>query len=356
MRMIAPDRTVGLGLAVIGEIPRDLPFLSVALPRNPLLRRLYLIQGNLRYGFAGAPVGAQRRLVRSFFRQHKVSLVLAEFGPTGAALREICRALAIPLVVNFHGYDATVMPKLARIRAAYALLARDAAGFICGSKHFRETVVAAGIPKERITVIPCGVRTDSFAVRPGRAGCRLVAVGRLTPKKAPLATLQAFSEARRTCPNLRLDVIGDGPLKFDCADFVAQQGLSECVTLHGACDHDTVRAILGAADIFVQHSIIAPNGDTESQGISLVEAMASALPVVATDHNGFSETVLQGKTGFLVPEHDVAGMASRIVYLAQNPDIRQRLGLAGRERACTVFDEAVISARLRDYLSSFAEI
>ncbi len=169
-------------------------------------------------------------------------------------------------------------------------------------------------------------------------------------------TLQAFVQARRVCPDLRLDMIGDGPLKSDCAAFVAANGLGDCVTLHGACDHDTVRATLGAADIFVQHSIVAPNGDTESQGISLVEAMASALPVVATDHNGFSETVVHGSTGFLVPEGDVTAMAGRIVDLVGNRRLRVAMGQAGQERAQSVFDEAVVTSRMKKHLTDFAEI
>lgn len=356
MRGIAPGQTVGLGFAVQGEVPADLPFLSVALPRNSLKRKLYLLHGRLRYGFAGAPVGAWRRHVIAFLRKHNVSLVLAEFGPTGAALREICQTEDIPLVVNFHGYDATVMPKRPEIRAAYEKLSRDAAGFICGSRCFRETVAAAGIDEKKISVIPCGVRTEDFIARPNRTGHKVIAVGRLTPKKAPLATLKAFSEARKSVPDLTLDVIGGGPLMAECVDFIAREKLEDCIRLHGACDHDTVRKMLSAADIFVQHSVTAPNGDTESQGISLVEAMASSLPTVVTDHNGFAETVIEGETGFLVAEGDIAAMSDCIVQLAEDETLRLQMAEAAQYRARSLYDESVTLRDMRAYLSGIGPV
>lgn len=356
MREIAPNRTVGLGFTVSGKAPTDLPFLSVMLPNNVFSRKLYLLHGRMRHGFAGAPVGRQRAKIIDFLRMHDVTVVLAEFGPTGAALREVCQAEGIPLIVNFHGYDATVMPKRADIRAAYQRLSQDAAGFICGSRCFSETVAAAGISKEKIVVIPCGVRTDTFHSDAERDGRRLIAVGRLTPKKAPLVMLEAFYIARKSVPDLKLDVIGDGPLMKSCIDFVIENQLEGCVTLHGACHHDTVREMMASADIFVQHSIIAPNGDTESQGISLAEAMAAALPTVVTDHNGFSEVVLQGETGFLVPEGDVVAMGERIVALAEDAGLRWKMGKAAQSRARKTFDAKVTSALARDYLLSFAAI
>lgn len=356
MRGIAPGKTVGLAFNAKGPLPKDLPFLSVTLPKAAPIRKLSLLYGRLIYGFSGAPVGASRNRVIAFLRKHKVSLVLAEFGPTGAALRDICKSEGIPLIVNFHGYDATVMPKRADIRAAYELLSRDAASFVCGSRCFRETVAAAGIEKEKITVIPCGVRTEEFGSEPGRTGRRLVAIGRLTPKKAPLATLEAFNRARNSVPDLTLDVVGDGPLMTECRNYIAQHDLGACVTLHGACRHDAVRKILSSADIFVQHSITAPNGDTESQGISLVEAMASYLPTIVTDHNGFSEVVMDGETGFLVGEGDVDAMSERIILLAIDGSRRLTMAEAARHRACSLYDEKITLDQMRKHLSGFGSV
>lgn len=357
MEGIYPDRTVGLSFALEGDCPSTLPFISVLPPENFLLRKIYLVMGRILAGFSGAPVGKRRRAVIKFLKHHRVSVVLAEFGPTGAALREVCKSEGIPLVVNFHGYDATVMPQRASVRMAYKLLARDASGFVCGSKHFRETVCSLGIRKDQVVIIPCGVQLEKFALsQQTRSAVKLIAVGRLTAKKAPIKTLQAFALARnQSQENLVLEIIGDGPMMAECREFVRINRLGQTVTLRGACAHEEVIRALATADIFVQHSVTAPNGDTESQGISLIEAMASSLPVVATDHNGFAETVVDGITGFLVAEGDIDGMANRISTLASDKSLREAFGSAGRERAENLFDEQQLLVRLKEHLLSFVK-
>lgn len=354
MRLVAPGATVGVGFQDTGVPQLDIPFHVVHRNAAPLTRKLMTIYGLCIHGFAGTPVGAARTALRDFMKQHDVSVVLAEFGPTGAALRSLCRELNIPLVVNFHGYDATVMPRSRLVRHAYSLLARDAQAIIGGSEHFREKLIGLGFAPDKVHVVPCGIETERFGQSPHRNGRRLVAVGRLTPKKAPHLTLQAVALARAKVPDLTFDIIGNGPMYAACEAEIARLGLSDAVTLHGALDHDAVRKMLAQADVFVQHSVVAPNGDTESQGISLVEAMASSLPVVTTDHNGFSETVAHGKTGYLVPEGDVEKMAQHLVTILQDPALRQTMGNAGRAHAVEHFDAVPVTNRMRNVLGRFA--
>jgi glycosyltransferase involved in cell wall biosynthesis len=88
----------------------------------------------------------------------------------------------------------------------------------------------------------------------------------------------------------------------------------------------------------------------ESFGVSLIESMASSVPVVATDHNGFSETVIHGETGYLVAEHDVEGMAAAILALLDDPDQATRMGRAGRVRVEEHFTNERAAARLREIM------
>ena len=347
MRMIAPGKTVGLALSGSGDAPGDIPFLHLNPDRRGLSGKIASAIATARHGYSGAPIGADRAAAKAFCQRHGVKIVLAEFGPTGAALMTLCKGLGIPLIVNFHGYDATVMPKSARVRSAYRQLARTVSGVVCGSRHFAGRVAEIGFERDQIMVVPCGIESALFQPGPDKTGNRIVAVGRLTPKKAPDLTIRAFAKAREEVPSLMLDMIGPGPLFDHFAGLIEDLGLSESVRLMGAQEPQAVRAALASADIFVQHSVVAPNGDTESQGISLIEAMAAALPVVATDHNGFSETVIDGETGFLVPERDTDGMAARIVSLAQDPALRARFGAAGRDRARAHFDASVTTDLMR---------
>ena len=350
MRRIAPGRTVGIGLACQGPPPDDLPFFCLPAHAPGLAGRLQSLSALLRSGYAGTPTPAAEARLGRFLEAHGVRCILAEFGPTGAALRRVCRSRGLRLFVNFHGYDATVMPRRARIRHAYRLLARDAEGVICGSQHFRQILIGLGFPPQKISVVPCGV--DLAAFRPGRLRDRnrVIGVGRLTPKKAPDLLIRAFARAATDRPGLRLSLIGDGPLMPRCRALVAELGLQDRIDLLGAQPHVAIRDRLAGAGIFAQHSLTAPNGDQESQGISLVEAMAAALPVVTTDHNGFSETVLHGTTGLLSPEGDVPAMAAHLAALADAPERAAALGAAGRARAEARFDAEALTGRLRALL------
>jgi colanic acid/amylovoran biosynthesis glycosyltransferase len=350
MRKLKPGGTVGLGLACRDAPPTDLPFLCLGPVEGRWRSKLASIENLVRSGYAAAVPRRREAEVTGFLAAHQVGAVLAEFGTTGCALRRICKDRGIRMVVNFHGYDATVMPKRPEIRYAYRLLARDADAFVCGSWHFREILLGLGFPAERVFVVPCGVEVADFAAAEARDPELIVAVGRLTAKKRTDLVIRALARAQAAHPGLRLEVIGDGPMRGACERLVRELGLGDRVTLHGSRDHGFVKAKLAEAGMFVQHSMTAPNGDQESQGVSLLEAMAASLPVVTTDHNGFAESVLHGETGLLSPEGDVAAMADSIARLAGDPELRLALGRNGRARVVAEFDADAMAARLRAVL------
>ena len=129
MRLIMPGATVGVGLACSGEPDTDLPFFCVRRASRSPIRKLATLGALLRTGYSAAlPLGEEQRLAQ-FLRTHNVTAVLAEFGTTGCALRTVCERERIPLFVNFHGLDATVLGRRRDIRNAYRLLARDAKKF-----------------------------------------------------------------------------------------------------------------------------------------------------------------------------------------------------------------------------------
>ncbi len=347
MRLIFPGRTVGVGLKCKGPPTVDIPFYWV--DRNPhfFSQKLSSITQLVLAGYSGAISKRNGVELAKFLESHGVTTILAEFGPTGCALRHFCKQANIRLFVNFHGYDATVMPRSPRIRYAYRLLARDAAAIICGSQHFKRVLISIGFPSDRITVIPCGVEVDEFSSAKDRDSDLILGVGRLTEKKAPELSIQAFKIASESQPNLRLELIGGGPLQDSCTKLIRDLALENRVKLHGAKSHDFVKSKLRQAGIFVQHSVTASNGDQESQGISLLEAMAASLPVVATDHNGFSETVIHGETGLLSREFDVPKMAENILRIHQSEKMRSTFGANGRKRVEDNFEASIIADKLR---------
>ena len=122
------------------------------------------------------------------------------------------------------------------------------------------------------------------------------------------------------------------------------------IVFHGSKSQDFVKERVRAADIFALHSVTAPNGDEEGLPVAILEAMAQGLPILSTNHAGIPEAVTDGVHGYLVNERDTETMFERMLELAQNPDLRLRMGTAARERAASSFSSTSEIERLRSVL------
>jgi colanic acid/amylovoran biosynthesis glycosyltransferase len=261
---------------------------------------------------------------------------LAEYGPVGVQFASVCRAAKVPLFVHFHGYDGSLLLRDSVVVRNYGRLFRLASGIIAPSRFLAKNLLAIGCPPDKLHVIPYGIDPTRLTIT-RRDPQRILAVGRLVDKKAPHLTIRAFGQIASDYPKAQLDMLGDGPLAETCSSLITDLGLEGRVRMHGAQPHSHVVQLMGEASIFVQHSVTAANGDTEGLPVAILEAMASALPVVATRHSGIPEAVVDGTTGLLVEEHDVDAMASALSQLLADPELGEHMGLAGRKRALDQF-------------------
>jgi glycosyltransferase involved in cell wall biosynthesis len=167
-------------------------------------------------------------------------------------------------------------------------------------------------------------------------------VGRFVAKKGPLLTIRAFAAALKQLPpgqasGLRLVMVGDGPLLGSARELVRELALADQVHFPGLCSPAEVADRMRGCRAFLQHSLVAPDGDSEGSPVSVMEAQLSGLPVVSTRHAGIPEVVLEGETGLLVDEGDVAGMAEAIAWLAADLALAERLGRAAALRAGSAY-------------------
>lgn len=259
------------------------------------------------------------------------AVVLAEYGPTGVRLIDACRRTGVPLVVHFHGYDASVHAVLEEHRESYPRLFAAAAAIIVVSRAMEAKLIELGAPPAKVRYCPYGVDCDFFS--PGDASAAppvALAVGRFVEKKAPHLTILAFAQAHRERATARLRMIGDGPLLGPCVDMVRAFGLEGAVTFLGQQPHHVIRDEMRAARCFVQHSLQAMNGDCEGTPNAVLEAGASGLPSVVTRHAGIPDVVRDGETAFLVDERDVDGMAAAMSRLFADRELAGRMGAAAR--------------------------
>ncbi len=278
-------------------------------------------------------------MIERFLKRHGVQVVMGEYLDFSLQWFHPVQRSEARFFVHGHGHDVSARrladPKWQKEYLRY----NDAAGIITVNSGSREKLAHLGLSPSRIHVVPCGVDVPGeAAARPERQEIRCIAIGRMAPQKAPVLLLDSFRRAAEACSKLCLDYMGTGPLLPAAQEFLCAFRLGDRVTLHGEQPNQVVLRSLEASDIFLQHSITDPNtGDAEGLPVAILEAMAHALPVVATRHAGIPEAVLDGSTGFLVDPGDSAGMAERIVALARDPDLRTRMGAAGWRRAKECF-------------------
>ena len=269
---------------------------------------------------------------RRFVRRERVSAVLAEFGPMGVALKDACRAADVPLVVHFHGYDAFGARWLSEFGSAYRETFAMASAVIGVSNDMVRQLISLGAAPKKVFHISCGVDTARFSpVDPANAPPTFLAVGRFVDKKAPMFTLAAFHQVVRRCPEARLVMIGDGPLMEMSMRLAKLWGIVSSVDFRGPRPHSEVLTIMRTVRAYVQHSITTSDGNSEGTPVSVLEAAASGLPIIATSHAGITEAVIHEHSGFLVQEEDIDQMAEFMVKLASDSLLAARLGERGRD-------------------------
>jgi colanic acid/amylovoran biosynthesis glycosyltransferase len=283
----------------------------------------------------------QERDLAEIIRASGTEVLLCHFGPTALQLIAVARLLRIPIVAHFHGYDLSSKLRDRRYRWSLKLNLRRFAGLVVVGQHQARLLRQLGAPARRVYVIPCGVPVSEFpCVQRTRNSTplRFISVSRLISGKGLNYTLEAFSKVLHAGADAELLVIGGGVEHNRLHKLAASLNISHRVTFAGPLSNEAVRDELQRADVFVQHSIEAADGWIEGFGVSLAEAAAAQLPVIATRCGGIVDQVVDGETGLLVEQRDAEGMAEAMLRLALDPGLRRRLGTAGRERMERCFD------------------
>lgn len=271
-------------------------------------------------------------------------LLHAHYGPNGVRALSLATNLKIPLIVTFHGFDATATN--VRYTKTYlgfrhylvtkGKLKKSSALFLAVSKFIRRKLLEQGFPEERILVHYTGVDTKKFQPASTEEGPVILFVGRLEPVKGPEFLIRAAADVQRELPEAELVMIGEGSLRADL-EKLAKQSLRRYRFL-GARTADEVREWMNRASVVCAPSTARRSGEEEAFGMVCAEAHAVAKPVVAFDSGGISEIVTHGSTGFLAPQGDWPALAKHLLVLLQDAPLRERFGMSGRESVLRQFD------------------
>jgi glycosyltransferase involved in cell wall biosynthesis len=284
----------------------------------------------------------------------KFDVAYVDYATSATLLMDYFEANKIPFIVHVHGYDITSCLGDTAYAEEIKKLLKKAAVFIVASHYMKRRLILLGCEEKKINVIRYGVESKSIIPKSWTDRKKqvpsIIFLGRLTEKKHPVALLYAFKIVKEKISETQLSIIGDGPLKNKAKQIIKDLGLIQSVKMYGVLNRIESFPILNNHWIYVQHSVTAITGDTEGFAISLAEAALHELPVVSTIHNGIVENVIDGKTGFLVPEYDYESMAEKIIYLIQHPDIAEQMGKAGREHIMKLCEPKQRAKQIKDIL------
>jgi colanic acid/amylovoran biosynthesis glycosyltransferase len=289
-------------------------------------------------------------------RRIKPELVHAHFEESGLNALPLAENLKIPLVVTCHGYDVTVESYrwqgrpvlgsyfLGRRQALFrkASLCLGVSRFIC------DKMLRRGYPPAKVRLHYIGIDTARFspnaAVTPK---AQILFVGRLVEKKGTQDLLKAMIQVAPQFPEVELLIVGEGPLREQLETLVRENKLN--VRFLGMQPPAMILQLMRESLLLCVPSVCSRTGDSEGLPITLLEALSTGLPVVATRHGGIPEAVEHGVNGLLCDEHDVDALAGHILMLLSDSTPRARMGQASRARIVTEFNLETQSHLLEQY-------
>lgn len=260
--------------------------------------------------------------------------------------------LKTKLVLHFHGLGIIPLSKLpgrSLNHLFWNLIAKtysfcDKAISICSFQV--PFITQIGINENDIVMIPNGITlsdNSEVGIRPDKKYC-FVNVARFFPQKDHDLLIMAFQKANLVNPNIRLLLVGDGPLREECQRKVNSLGLSDKIDFLGV--RRDIPEILSSSSCFVLSS------KWELHPITILEAMRAALPVIATKVGGIPDTITENETGLLIDPNDVDGLASAMINLSTNPELSCQMGCKGLEKLNSMFSNKLVSQKIEKIYTS----
>lgn len=284
-------------------------------------------------------------------KQLSFDIIHCHFGANGlrAALLRKIGIFQGKLITTFHGSDITTTLQRKGDRF-YNQLFSTADLLLPVSERWKQKLAELGCDQKKIIVHRMGIDCKTFSYIPRQpqpdGQTHLITVARLVEKKGIEYGIRAVAKLSQVNQNIKYNIVGDGPLRENLLQLIQELDVGEIVKLLGWKQQEEVVETLNSANILLAPSVTSKDGDQEGIPVSMMEAMAMGLPVVSTQHSGIPELVQNGISGFLVPERDVDGLAEKLSYLIEHPEVWPIMGRAGRTHVEEYYNNDKLGDRL----------
>jgi colanic acid/amylovoran biosynthesis glycosyltransferase len=324
------------------------PFESVYCYREPFTGSSKWQIGTRK--FYEAVTHAKERFYQNVIKSQNVQLLHAHFGTQGFYNLGLQERVQLPLITTFYGDDMSKLPhSRPKWRKRYARLFEIGELFLAEGPYMAQAIVALGCPEYKIRVQHLGIDLQRISFIPryrhDDEPVRVLMVSSFREKKGIPYGVEAFAQAVHKFPDMELRIIGgartdaEKELMSRCQMIAKNEGIAHKVSFLGYIPYSEYLQEAESAHLFLAPSIVASDGDTEGGApVSVTEASAAGLPVIATRHCDIPEVVIDGESGVLVAERDVPALAEAICQLASAPESWATLGKRGRAHIEAEFD------------------
>jgi colanic acid/amylovoran biosynthesis glycosyltransferase len=283
-----------------------------------------------------------------FINELKPDIIHVHYGVDMLVYSQILKKVNIPIVVSFYGYDCSSFPKrfygIGKFWLQRSVFKnKNLKAVFAMSPDMEKDLIAIGCPKNIVLVHYYGSECKSFKIERNYSKKETInfsIISSFAAKKGHLILLKAWKQfSNEKNKNIKLMIIGSGELKDEISKFIKENSLNT-VILKGPVQYGSAahHEALNNTDVFVHPSMTLPNGDKEGIPGSIIEAMASGLPVISTFHAGIPYIVQPGKTGILVEERNVDQLTNAITKLATDQTLRETLGKNAQAYALSSLD------------------
>ncbi len=299
--------------------------------------------------------------------KHEPIVLHSHFGNRGWYNLPLAKKHALKHIVTFYGYDVNKLPVQQPVwQKRFQELFRQVDLILCEGPHMAECVKNLGCPNEKVKVHRLGVDIDKtpFKARELEKSdeIRILIAGAFREKKGIPYALKAIGKLKPQYPNLRVTIIGDATVEKESIDekriileTIERNGLQSVTRLLGFQPHETLLAEAYKHHIFLSPSVTASNGDTEGGApVSIIEMLATGMPVVSTRHCDIPQIILQNVTGLLARERDVDDLVVNLKMVIDDPAKAKVLSENGRTHVEKKYNLLCQTERLREIYFEFA--
>jgi len=310
--------------------PERFPFDNIEI--IPKRRTNLLMHGWLKFVERRPPIvyRGEYQTLDSLLERQGADLMHIYFGHTGVHLLPFIEQWDKPCVVSFHGADVAHKPEIKDYPAKLRRLFNAVPLVFARSQSLVERLIQLGCPPEKLRINRTGIPLNEFPFvdrqPPANGNWRIVQACRLIPKKGVATSLRAFAIFKKDNPRAEFLIAGKGPLQPELEMLAGGLGILRDVHFLGFLSQPKLQQLYATSHLFLHPSEISPNQDQEGVPNSVLEAMATGLPVAATRHGGIPEAVDHGRTGFLVAEEDHVGLANAMQLIISSPALLKQMG------------------------------